>query len=518
MIQLSINNKKIEVEEGLSVMKAAQQTGVNIPNMCWHDELDHFTSCMLCLVKDKISGRLFPSCSVKVHEGMEVVTDDEEIFEARKTALELLLSEHVGDCEAPCQLGCPAHMNIPLMNRLIADGKFNEALSVVRRDIALPSVLGRICLAPCEGACHRKTVDQSVSICLLKQFVGDKGVINDYLVPAPTGFKVAVIGAGPSGLAAAYHIQLCGIQVTLYDKELSAGGQLRTHISRDILPEEVLDTEIKYIIDAGVKFIGGQAIDANLFDELLNENDAIVVAFGTVEANADAFGLKTSATGILVNRNTYQTSKPKVYATGNALRTSRLAIRSVAQGKEVAYSIWQFLNNLPLQGEPRLFNSRFGKLVQEEFAEYLKESVDAPGTSPCNGVQHGFTEEEAIAEAKRCLRCDCRAIDECKLRLYADAYKADQRRFKTSERKKITKLNSHAQIIYEPQKCVRCGICVRLAEKDREKYGLTYIGRGFDIEVAVPFNDELNKALSKTAAKVADSCPTGALSLKACKI
>ncbi|HZH71514.1 MAG TPA: 2Fe-2S iron-sulfur cluster-binding protein, partial [Mariniphaga sp.] len=107
MIQLSINNKKIEVEEGLSVMKAAQQTGVNIPNMCWHDELDHFTSCMLCLVKDKISGRLFPSCSVKVHEGMEVVTDDEEIFEARKTALELLLSEHVGDCEAPCQLGCP---------------------------------------------------------------------------------------------------------------------------------------------------------------------------------------------------------------------------------------------------------------------------------------------------------------------------------------------------------------------------------------------------------------------------
>src|SRR5690554_593666 len=190
MIQLSINNKKIEVEEGLSVMKAAQQTGVNIPNMCWHDELDHFTSCMLCLVKDNISGRLFPSCSVKVHEGMEIVTDDDEIHEARKTALELLLSEHVGDCEAPCHIACPAHMNIPLMNRLIAAGKFDQALEVVRHDIALPSVLGRICPAPCEGACHRKSLDEPVSVCLLKRFVGDSGQMAAKVSAQPTKWNI----------------------------------------------------------------------------------------------------------------------------------------------------------------------------------------------------------------------------------------------------------------------------------------------------------------------------------------
>jgi hypothetical protein len=213
MITLKINNKQIQVENGTSVMKAAQQMGIDVPNMCWHDELEHFTSCMLCLVKDKKNGKLFPSCSVKASEGLEVITDDSEIKEARQTALELLLSEHVGDCEAPCQIACPAHMNIPLMNRLIAAGKFDESLAVVKRDIALPAVLGRICPAPCEGACHRKTVDEAVSICLLKRFVGDEGAEPEIIPAKKTGKKVAVIGAGPAGLAAAYYLQLKGVEV-----------------------------------------------------------------------------------------------------------------------------------------------------------------------------------------------------------------------------------------------------------------------------------------------------------------
>lgn len=119
MIKLKIDNKSVEVPEGTSVMEAAKAAGIHIPAMCMDEELDHFTSCMLCLVKDA-TGRMFPSCSVAASGGMRITTDDEEIREGRRIALELLLSEHVGDCEAPCQLGCPAHMNIPLMNRLIA--------------------------------------------------------------------------------------------------------------------------------------------------------------------------------------------------------------------------------------------------------------------------------------------------------------------------------------------------------------------------------------------------------------
>jgi NADPH-dependent glutamate synthase beta subunit-like oxidoreductase len=108
-------------------------------------------------------------------------------------------------------------MDIPLMNRLLAEGKFAEALQVVKKDIALPSVLGRICSAPCEGACRRRSIDEAVSICLLKRFAGDDDLeLKSAWQPrqAPeSGKKVAIIGAGPAGLAAAYYLALKGTPV-----------------------------------------------------------------------------------------------------------------------------------------------------------------------------------------------------------------------------------------------------------------------------------------------------------------
>ncbi|MBT3382688.1 MAG: FAD-dependent oxidoreductase [Prolixibacteraceae bacterium] len=514
MITLKINNKEIKVEEGTSVMKAAQKMGVDVPNMCWHDELEHFTSCMLCLVKDESNGKLFPSCSVKASEGLEVITDDAEISEARQTALELLLSEHVGDCEAPCQIACPAHMDIPQMNRLIAAGKFDEALKVVKKDIALPAVLGRICPAPCEGACHRKTVDEPISICLLKRIVGDDG--NKTALPSieKTGKTAVVVGAGPAGLAAAYYLQLEGVQVTLVDKNEKAGGLLRTSISEEILPLDVLDKEIDLIFETGVEFLGGKEINSEVLESYKKEFDAIVIATGAISEVSDLFGLKATPKGIVADRNTYETSDEKVFAIGNVLRSSKLAVRSVGQGKEVAFSVMQYFNKEKIKGEPRLFNSRFGRLVVDEFAEYIKESVEGKRVIPETGGHSGFTKEEAIAEAERCLHCDCRAIDDCKLREYSNDYKVNQRRFKTSQRRNITKQMNHGSVVYEPQKCIRCGICVRLTEKYGEKFGFTYIGRGFDVEIGVPFNEELEKGLTETAVKVANACPTGAISLK----
>lgn len=513
MITLKIDNRQITVEEGTSVMKAAQKLGVEIPNMCWHDELEHFTSCMLCLVKDRSDGRLFPSCSVKATEGQEIITLDEEIADARKTALELLLSEHVGDCEAPCQIACPAHMNIPLMNRLIAAGKFDESLAVVKKDIVLPAVLGRICPAPCEGACHRKTVDEPVSICLLKRFSGDEGSHPKVQSEPPTGHRVLVIGAGPAGLAASYYLQLRGIQVTLTDKSDKPGGMLRTSIPPEILPMEVLDREIDEILRTGVHFLGKTEITPGLFIEMKDRYDAVVVATGTLEKDSPVFGLHATPKGIVAGRDSYQTSDHKVFAIGNVLRSSRLAVRSVGQGKEVAFSVVQFLEGRIPTGEPRMFNSRFGKLVSDEFPEYLREASPEKRFFPFSGGHNSYNREEAMAEAQRCLHCDCRAVDNCKLRIYSDQYQADQKRFKTSERRNITKMVNHDTVIFEPQKCVRCGICVRLTEKHGESYGFTYIGRGFDVEIGIPFHEDLENGLRKIAEKVADGCPTGAISL-----
>src|SRR5659263_188162 len=126
-IKLTINALEVEVRKGSTILEAAAEAGFEIPTMCNNGEVEHFSSCMVCLVKDIKSGSFMPSCATRVQEGMNILTDDAELTEARKTALELLLSEHVGDCEAPCRIACPAFMDIPLMNRLIAAGKMDEA-------------------------------------------------------------------------------------------------------------------------------------------------------------------------------------------------------------------------------------------------------------------------------------------------------------------------------------------------------------------------------------------------------
>lgn len=532
-------------KEGISLLEAAIINGFEVPSMCNNGELAHFTSCMVCLVKDRSTGRLLPSCSVKVQAGMDVITNDDELKEARKTALELLLSEHVGDCEAPCRIACPAFMNIPLMNRLIATAQTTKALEVVMKDIALPGVLGRICPAPCEGACKRKPIDKAVSICLLKRFTAD----DSDTVPQPeiknkTGHKVAIIGAGPAGLSAAYYLQIKGIQAIVFDRFALPGGSLRYDIPDEQLDKAVLDKEIDFIISCGAELRQNQTIDDRAFEKLRKDYDAVVVATGNYSEAMQKWGMENNGKQLLVNKDNYLTNLDAVFAIGNSNRSMQLAIRSLAQGKEVAVAIEQMLNGDTITAEVRRFNSTIGKLLQEEYAEYLKEdsqndlTMDAKGNqvrdeslkknirnqntpdqegvhhieSPSDSKDNGFSPEQARIEAARCLHCDCRKPDNCKLRDYADQYKVSKKRYNYSPRKPLKKFIQHGMVVYEPGKCIKCGICVRLTEKYKERFGFTFIGRGFDTVIGVPFNEDIGKALASTAQKVVEACPTGALS------
>ncbi len=162
------------------------------------------------MVKLRNVNRLVPACATVAVEGMEIESESDEIRQVRRTALELLLSDHVGDCLAPCHFTCPTHMDIPLMLRQIAAENLRDAIVTVKEAIPLPAILGRICPKPCEKGCRRAAADGAVAVCQLKRFAADEDLASaaPYVPPCQpaTGQKVAVVGAGPTGLSAAYFL------------------------------------------------------------------------------------------------------------------------------------------------------------------------------------------------------------------------------------------------------------------------------------------------------------------------
>ncbi len=524
MPKLTIDNRQVEVEAGATVLDAAQKLGIVIPTMCHLRGHEPATSCMVCVVKVNGANGLVPACGTVISDGMHVESDSTEVHEARKAALELLLSDHVGDCVGPCRMGCPAHMDIPLMIRQIAAGKLRDAIVTVKRDIALPAVLGRICPAPCEKACRRRQHDEAVSICLLKRYVADADLqsASPYL---PTCARkreerVAIIGAGPAGLAVAYYLQQHGFECTIFDDHDEPGGMLRYGVPEKDLPRDVLAAEIAQIVGANhhsplrVTFRFNTRVGVAVsMAEVRRQFDAVFIGTGELKAgDADALGIDASPDGVKVDSRTGATSTPGVFAGGDAVRKRRLTVRAVADGKEAAESIRQYLTGEPVTGPAKPFNSRMGKLDDGEMEVFLQSASSESRRKP-SGPAGGFTAEEAHAESPRCLRCDCRKPDSCLLRQYAQVYDARQARYK-AERRRFVQQTQHPDVIYEPGKCIDCGICIQIASASQEKLGLTFVGRGFDVRVAVPFGESLAEGLRVAAAQCVAACPTGALAFK----
>ena len=524
MFSLTIDNREIEVEEGSTILHAARKLGISIPTLCFRDGCDPSTSCMVCVVK--ANDRIVPSCATVARDGMVIESETDEIHEARRTALELLLSDHLGDCIAPCHRTCPAGMNIPLMLRQIASHELRDAIITVKEDIALPAVLGRICPAPCENACRRGSYDAPVSICLLKRYVADADLASEspYMpsCESENGKTVAIVGAGPTGLAAAYYMLQKGYGCVIFDDHEKPGGMLQYGVPEDQLPRDVLDEEIRIIQKLGAEFQMGIKIGDHLsIPDLQKDHDAILIASGD-----------DTLTGELkINRNTLQTNLKGVFVGGNAIgRKSKMAVRSVADGKIAGISIHQYLSDLPVTGPHKPFTVRIGRLAEEEIerfaAEYenTAEKSEEPFSIPTPGIQYPASsiQHQADAESMRCLHCDCRKADSCRLRDYSDEYEADPNRYKGERRLFEQHTQSpqegetpvEPQVIYEPGKCIKCGLCIQITSKAREALGLTFIGRGFDVRVDVPFSSPIAQGLQKVAAECVEACPTGALALK----
>jgi 2-oxoacid:acceptor oxidoreductase delta subunit (pyruvate/2-ketoisovalerate family) len=167
------------------------------------------------------------------------------------------------DLMPPCNHACPAGENIQQWLYHAEDGSYEAAWRQIMQDNPLPAIMGRVCYRPCETACNRAQVDAPVGINSVERFLGDEAIRQGWTVPvtaADTGKRVLIVGAGPSGLSAAYHLRLLGHQVTLRDSAVWAGGMMRYGIPAYRLPRDVLDAEVGRILAMGVTWEGGRQV------------------------------------------------------------------------------------------------------------------------------------------------------------------------------------------------------------------------------------------------------------------
>lgn len=182
----------------------------------------------------------------------------------------------------PCKANCPAHIDIPQYIRAIKEGDFDKATAIIREKVPFPEVLGSVCTHVCESNCKRNELGEPISICKLKRAAAtqDSGAWKEKVHKEPaTGKKVAVIGAGPSGLTAAYYLAKKGHSVTVFEKNEKAGGQCRYGIPSYRLPDDLLDREIDNILEIGIELKTNT--ECQSLEELKKQYDAILVSIGT---------------------------------------------------------------------------------------------------------------------------------------------------------------------------------------------------------------------------------------------
>ncbi len=361
-IKLTINGKECVGQKGQTILQVAEANGIDIPTLCHNENVKYYGACGVCVVEAANSPKLMRSCSTLAADGMVLNTETPRVIQARKIALELLMSDHDGDCRGPCMLNCPAGTDCQLYVKKIAQGDYHGAVETIKEKLPLPASIGRVCPHPCETACRRKLVEEPISIAFLKAFAADKDLTSDHPFKADiapeTGKHVAVIGGGPAGLTAAYFLRRHGHKVTIFESMPKLGGMLRYGIPEYRLPKAVLDQEIAAIEAMGVELKPNFRVGKDAtFEEIKNAHDATVVAIGawtSMKAGCPGEELEGVWGGIHLLREIALGNRPNigekvcVMGGGNtAMDACRSAVRLGA--KEVSIVYRRTLDEMPAE-------------------------------------------------------------------------------------------------------------------------------------------------------------------------
>jgi len=319
----------------------------------------------------------------------------------------------------PCTATCPLHCNAQGYVALISQGKFKEALALVRQTLPFPGILAYACAHPCERECRRIEEDRPISICDLKRFLIDHVEESEFEFSPPEerSQKIAIIGSGPSGLTAAYDLRQKGYRVTLFESRDEIGGLLTHGFPAYRLPRHVIEKDFSVIKKMGIEVRLNTEVGKDLSPETLYQSfDAIYIAAGMAGAESMVHlfkGLKRSRRGtIQADPITLETDLKGVFGGGDFVTGPGTIVESMAHGRKAAISIDRYLRGEDLiQG--RESEGRQISPMRSTLPESKREQREVP-PDMVKPLRTGLTMEEAMEEAKRCLNCGgCSDCGEC---------------------------------------------------------------------------------------------------------
>ena len=319
----------------------------------------------------------------------------------------------------PCTATCPLHCNAQGYVALISQGKFKEALALVREKLPFPGILAYACSHPCEKECKRIEEDHPIPICHLKRFLVDHVEEPEFeFTPSQEkDQKVTIIGGGPSGLVAAYDLRKMGYQVTVFESRNELGGLLTHGFPSYRLPRQVIEKDLSIINKMGIEIRLNTEVGKDVSPEtLLQSFDAIFISVGVAGAESMTLifkGLKRTRKGLIqVNPISLETNLEGIFAGGDSVTGPGTIIDSMAHGRKAAISIDRYL-----RGEDLLEGRESEGKQTSPFQSALpnpkrKERETLPDM--VKPLSTGLTPEEAIEEAKHCLNCGgCSDCGEC---------------------------------------------------------------------------------------------------------